>query len=163
MGAYATTTSISELAPYLLKGNTTTSDTPGTAMFSRHIDRAEADVNAACALNYSLPFTSTAVPPLLRRLAEDLAVKYFMRGSYVQDGQLDQRLIERFATADGDLDDLRKGTLPLTYTDGSLVPRRASGQFLSSTENYTPVMGLDDPDKWERDGDEVTDQSEARD
>lgn len=48
MGEYATTTSISELAPQLLSGNTSTSDAPGVAMFSRHIDRAEGVVKSYC-------------------------------------------------------------------------------------------------------------------
>ena len=46
MGKYATTTSIPNLLPQFLAGNTSASDTAGTALFSKHIDRAESRVDS---------------------------------------------------------------------------------------------------------------------
>ena len=163
MGLYATTTAISELAPFYLRGNTATSDTAGSPQFSRHIDRAEADVNAACATHYDLPFTTTGIPPYVRRIAEDRACLYAFRGAYVQEGNLRQESLADYKWTDNALDGIRKGEVRLAYTDGSLYPSRSSGQFLSSTEGYTPIFGLDTATAWKRDPDEVDAQSEARD
>lgn len=60
------------------------------------------------------------------------------------------------------LEDIRDGKVKLTNTDGSTVPTASTNRFLSSTEDYTHVFGLDDPEEWKRDSDEVDDQSAAR-
>ena len=166
MGSYATTTSISELIPNFLSGNTTSSDTAGTSIFSRHIDRAEGIVNGCVTARYSLPFitatTTTNVPPILRTITEDLACYFALRGAYTQDGQNKNAYYTDYKTAMETLDGIKNGTVKLAYTDGSLVPTVSTNRFLSSTEGYTPVFGLDDPRVWKRDSDEIDDQEDAR-
>lgn len=161
MGLYATTTSISLILPGFLKSNTTSADTEGTAIFSAHIDRAEAKINAAVSSRYSLPFSP--IPPLLRSLAEDVASFYAIRGSLTQDGKQKNQYMQDFKDANEALKQILEGALKLTYTDGSLVPPLSTARFLSSHENYTPVFGLDDADQWKRDDDEVDAQDSARD
>lgn len=160
MGSYATTTSISTLIPGFLRGNTTTSDTAGVAIFSAHVDRAEGLVNSYVAARYALPLSP--VPPLLRTLTEDIACYYAFRGALSQDGQRKNTYIEEYKQALSVLDDLKKGDVRLAYTDGSLVPVASSSRFLSSSEGYTPVFGKDDPEQWGVDSDESDDLEDAR-
>ena len=166
MGDYATTSSISELVPGYLVGNTSTSDTAGVAVFSRHIDRAEGMVKSFASARYDVSAfrvgtTTTNVPPMLRTLAEDIASWYAIRGSYVQDGGRKQEYLSSFEIAADTLKDLRDGKIKLAYTDGSEVPPR-SARFLSSTDGYTPVFGLDAPESWAVDEDQLDDMSSAR-
>lgn len=161
MGIYATTTSISELIPNFLSGNTTTFDMAGTAMFSRHIDRSESVVNTYVTSRYSLPFSP--VPPILRTISEDIACYFAVRSAYTQDGQNRNQYFPEYREAMKTLESIRKGDIKLGYTDGSLVAVNTSARYISSTENYTPVFGTDDPENWKVDDDLVKDQSNARD
>lgn len=147
MGSYATTTSISLLIPYALKGNTTTSDTVGTAIFAKQITNAETIVNSYISARYSLPFTT--IPPLLTTLTEGLAVCGFIKASYVQDGQIDNKYWEAFCkSAYETLENIKNGETKLTLTDGSLVAPKTSSRFMISSENYAPVFGMDEPTEW---------------
>lgn len=164
MGTYATTTSISNLLPGFLRGNTTTSDTAGVNFFSAHIDRAESEVNAVVAKRYSMPFaTSTSIPPLLRTISENIATYNTALAAFGQDGkQKWQYLEDYYGKATKYLEQLDTGDMQLTNTDGSLVATRATNRIRSNTEDYTPIFGMDDPTKWKRDDTEITDQSDAR-
>lgn len=159
MGSYATTTSLSELIPNFLRQNTTTSDTAGTALFSRHIDRAESVVNSKVSRLYSLPFTE--VPPILRTITEDIACYYSLRGVYTQDGVDNNPHAKSYKDAMDMLDEIAEGTIKLADTSGSLVAVKAA-RYLSDKSGYTPIAGLDDQDQWKRDSDEISDQAAAR-
>lgn len=161
MGTYATTTAISELLPFLMAGNTTTSDTVMTAIFTRHIDRAEGEVNSFIVARYSLPFTT--VPPLIRKLTEDIASYYTLRGSYVKDGQLRQEYLDDFLEAKETLQKIHDGTLKLALTNGSLVDALTSTRFLSSSDNYAPTFEMDEPTDWEVDTTRLDDVEADRD
>lgn len=160
MGNYATTTSISELIPNFLTGNTTTADPNGESMFSRHIDRAESIINTYITARYSLPLSPT--PPVLRTVAEDLACYFAVRSAYTQDGQNKNQYYPEYKTAMQLLEDIQKGVIKLALTDGSDVPSVSNNRFISSTENYSPVFGTDDPENWKVDADLVKDQQDAR-
>jgi len=162
MGKYATTTSISQLLPGFLKGNTTTSDTEGTNIFSKHIERAEAKIDSVIASKYDITgFTSGSIPPLLTKLTEDIAVYNVIRAtSYRVDDK--NEYLDDYAKANESLEKIIKGEINLTYTDGSVVTPISSNRFLSDKSNYTPIFGLDDPQDWKRDDDEIDDQEDAR-
>lgn len=160
MGAYATTTSLSELMPNYLAGNTTTSDTSATNQFSRHIDRAESTVQAYVARLYSMPFSP--VPPVIRTLSEDIACYYALRSSFTQDGMSKNPFYEAYKVAMETLEKISKGEIKLADTAGSLLATQASNRYLSSTEGYTPIFGRDDPTDWQRDQNEIDDQEAAR-
>lgn len=165
MGFLATTTSFSELIPNWLSGNTTTSDALGTNILTRHIDRAEGLVMAAASREYdSAVFTTTNYPPLLRSLAEDIACLFAMRGATTQDAQIKNENVAMFKGSYDMVQEILQGkqTLALAYTSGAQVPRRTGSLFLSSSEGYTPIFGLDDATLWDRDADEVDDQEDAR-
>lgn len=161
MGDYATTTSISELMPRFLSGNTTTSDAALTAVFSRAIDRAESLVKAYAGVRYDVSgfrvgTTTTNVPPILRTYAEDIACYYAARAAYAQDGNLKQEYLPDYEQAKEELALVRDGKTGLVYTDGSSVPVR-TGRYLSSTEGYQPVFDMDDEESWEVDPDQLDD------
>lgn len=160
MGTYATTTSISELLPYVLKTNTTTGDTVGTANFSKHIDRAEGLVNGYIASRYSLPFST--VPPIIRTIAEDIACFYFIRSTYVQDGQRKNEYADSFKEGIKQLEQIRDGKTPLSYTSGSIVPQVTASKYKSSTENYAPTFDEGEPEQWAIDADKVDDITGAK-
>ena len=160
MGAYATVTSFSLLLPNVLKGNTTTSDTFGTAMLSSHIDRAENTVNAYLSTRYTLPFTS--VPPIIRTLSEDIACYYFIRASYVQDGQRKNEYQDSFKIAITTLENIRDGKTQLVLTDGTMVNPMSSNRYLSSTKDYAPTFDLDSPRAWRTDYNRLEDIEEGR-
>jgi len=162
MGLYVTTTAISLILPGFLKGNTTTSDTEGTNIFARQIENAESKVNAIIASRYDITrFTSGSIPPLLRKLTEDIAVYNVIRlTGYRSDDR--NEYLDDYKRAEETLEKIIKGQINLTYTDGSAVPTIATSRFISSTRNYTPITGLDDPINWQRDPDEINDQKSKR-
>ncbi len=146
--------------------NTTTSDTAGEAIFTRHIDRAEGIVKSYCAARFDLSgfrvgTTTTNVPPILRTLTEDIASYFAMRGSYVQDGNQKQAYLEEYKMAMETLEQIRDGKMTLADTTGAAVGTR-SGRYISSTQNYTPVFDLDEPESWQVDSDKQDDMNEAR-
>ena len=160
MGIYATTSSLSELLPGSLVGETTTSDARGVSMFSRHIDRAESMVNAYVSSRYNLPFSE--IPPAIRTVTEDIACYYFMRNSLTFDPKEKNPYLEEYKTAVEFLESVRDGETNLVATNGSLLATNIDDTLKSSTENYTPVFGLDSAQEWQRDSDEITDQRGKR-
>lgn len=162
MGLYATTTSIPNILPGFLKGNTTSSDTAGVNLFSHHIDRAEARINAAIASRYDIAgFTSGSIPPLLIKLTEDIAAYRVIRATAYRVADRNEYL-EDYKAAEDAIEQLIKGEINLTYTDGSSVAAISASRFLSNTKEYTPIAGLDDEQNWGRDSDEIDEQSSAR-
>lgn len=165
MGFYATTTSISDLLPNYLVGNTTTSDANGVALFSRHIDRAEGMVNAALNTKYDVStFTTTALPPMLTQLSEDIACYFAIRGASTQDGQIKNEYVEKFKVAYDFVQDVLKGeaTISLTYPNRTSVPTKASGRIKSSNDTYVPITNLDDPENWQVDPSLIDDIASER-
>lgn len=166
MGVYATTTAISELLPNYLVGNTTTSDTAGTNIFSRHIDRAEGVVMAFSGARYDVAglrvaTTTTNVPVLLRTLSEDIATWFAARGSYVQDGGQKQQYLDAYDKALTMLMDIRDGKTKLVDTTGAEIAPRSAARYLTSTD-YTHIINLDDPNSWKVDVDQVNSISSGR-
>lgn len=148
MGLYATTTSLALLIPNAMSGNTTSSDSEAVATFSKHIDRAEAEINGVVAERYSLPFS--VVPPAVRAWSEDLACFYFLRAAIAQDGRVGDSSAGMFKDAYERLRDARdKGFRDiLTLTDGSVLSPITAGRFKSTTEGEGPVFDLDTSTSW---------------
>lgn len=161
MGMYVTTTSINLILPHFLKGNTTTSDTAGTNIFSRQIDNAESQVNACVASRYNIA-GFTVVPPLLRQLTEKLAIyNVMMITGYAADKR--NEYTDDYKNAMTTLQQIKEGTTKLTNTDGSLVAGIGSSRYLSDKTGFTPIFGMDDESKWKRDENEIAAQDNARD
>ena len=167
MGDYATTTSIPQLLPNYLSGNTTTSDAGGVAVFAAHVTRAESLINGLIGVRYALPFiagtTTTNVPPIIRTLTEDVACYYAMRASYNQDGKTKNPYLDEYERAMEMAGKIGSGEISMAYTNGSIVPAMATNRFLSSTKEHTPIFGLDSATAWQRDPDEIDEAEDARD
>lgn len=152
MGRYATSTSISVLMPFALSGNTTTSDSNGTDIWSAASDRAEGEVNSYLVARYDPSnWTTTGnpgVPPLVRKLTEDLACLFFMRSAMVQDSQIKNPNIPEWEKAETKLEKIRDGVTVLAYTDGSLVPTKSGSRIVSSTVGYSHIFGMDSERTW---------------
>ncbi len=160
MGNYATTTSIPYVLVNFLKGNAIVSDAFGATLCAHHIANAEAVVNSHLAVRYSMPFTT--IPPDVRRLSEQIAAYNIIKSSTYQDVKQKNPYLDEFETAFDQLKMYSNGDIPLTYTDGSLVPTLSNNLFLSSTDNYTQIFGRDDATAWDRDEDEIEDTENAR-
>lgn len=162
MGVYVSSTAYYLMLPGFLKDQTSAStDTYGSAMIDRQVLNAEGLVNASISPYYSIG-DFTAVPPLLRKITEDISIYNVIKATGYRSDDRNEYL-DDFKSAIDLLDSINKGTTKLTYTDGSLVPVIVSSRFLSDTKGYTPIFGLDDQYKWQRDVNEIADQKAKRD
>ena len=138
--------------PGFLVGNTTASDTAGVNIWSTASDDAEAEVNSALVARYDpSAWTSTgtpAIPPLVRKMANDLTCMYTMKRSQVQDSQIKNPNIAEWERSVDILEQIENGDRRLAYTDGSLVPTRSASRMLSSTEDYAHIINMDDEKNW---------------
>lgn len=160
MGGYATSTSLPNLLPFFYKGNTSTSDTAGVALFSAQVDRAEAEVNSYLTARYSLPFST--VPPLVRALTEDIACYNTVRAAYTHDGDLQNKFLDDFTSAFSKLESIRDGITKLALTDGSILAGRSTTRYLCSTSEYAQTFNFDDPKNWNVDQDRLDDITDER-
>lgn len=160
MGRYVTSTSYSTIFPNFLKSNTTTSDAVGLAVMNQQTENAEGVIDATISNRYDISgFTS--IPPLLRKLTEDIMIgNVVMKTGYA--GQDRNVYMDDYNAARIMLQQLVDGQLNLTYTDGSIIAEKSSSIMLSNSENYTAIFGLDTQTSWKRDDDEIDDQSDAR-
>ena len=159
MGSYATTTSISNLLPDFLDGNTTTSDKVGTDCFSACITKAEAMFNAAVSNRYSLPFTST--PPLATSICFDMAAYYAIRALGSRDWPNRNEWLDDFKTSFDFLDKLSKGEMYLLDAQGGLVGRRS--MMATNRENEGAIFDVDEPTAWQVDEDRLNNLENSRD
>ncbi len=152
MGRYATSSSISLLLPNWLNGNTTSSDTYGADIWSTSADRAEGYVNAAIVARYDpSTWTSTGtpvIPPLVRKITEDLACLYAVRSAITQDASVKNANLAEWEKAEATLFEIRDGLIKLADTQGALVPTRSGTRFMSSTQGYNHIFGMDNERTW---------------
>jgi len=147
MGKYFSTTAISIVLPGFLKGNTTTSDTLGTELFARQIENAEGKIDSMISARYEIT-AFTAIPPLLRKLTENISVyNVMMKTGYRANDR--NEYMDDFKDANETLDRIIKGHANLTYTDGSVVPTLRKQRIISDKKNYPPIFNLDDETNWD--------------
>jgi phage gp36-like protein len=159
MGQYATITSISNLLPDFLDGNTTTADKIGVDCFSACIEKAEAMFNAAVSNRYSLPFQTT--PPLATSVCFDMAAYYAIRALGSRDWPNRNEWLDDFKTAFDVLEKISKGEMYLVDTNGDLVGRRS--MMATNRENEGAIFDVDEPDAWRVDSDRLEDLEGSRD
>lgn len=154
--------------PYFLSGNSSGSDSFGNDVWSAAADRAEGYINATIVARYDpSTWTSTgspAIPPLIRKINEDLACLYAIRSSITQDSQLKNANLAEWEKAEQSLFDIRDGKIKLAYTDGSLVSTRSSSRFVSSSSGYNKIFGTDSEVNWssgDNEQDAIEDDREA--
>ena len=160
MGVYVSSTAYSLMLPGFLKGNTTSSDTFGTSMFDRQVLNAEGLVNACIAPYYSIA-DFTAIPPLLRKLTEDIAIYNVIKATGYRADDRNEYLVD-FRSAIDTLNEIKEGKIKLTDTAGATLPVISSSRFLSDKTGFTPIFGLDAPFCWKRDDDEIDETDASR-
>jgi len=148
-----TATSILPLLPGLPQTNTVAGYSATVSRIASHITRAEAYVNAKISSRYDVSsFTSTAVPPILKTLTEDISSYYTLRSVYTGDNQNVSEWVETFSEALEMLDAIRDGKMDLIDSDGSLIGASTSTFVVeSTTEDLTPSFDESDPIDWEVD------------
>lgn len=161
MGTFATTTALQT------KMIGTNFDTATSALASACIEDAENEIRKQLADQYDTSAdyfqTSTSTPPMVRTLCENLAVGYMYecmaRGgkeSYQRSDRLLTRCMENLKA-------LADGTLQLVDTLGAqIVPENTKWQVQSSTTDYAPTFGEDNPKRWKVDSDKLEDIADAR-
>ena len=161
MGRYATTTSFTDLLPFYLRANTSTSDTAAVNLISAQIDRAEQMVDSFLVARFNVAaWTTTSasganVPPMVRTLSEDLASWRVIRGAYVKDGEIENKTLKDFEDAKELLKSIASGELGLAYTDGTLVAPLSTQRYLSDNKDFAPIFNLDEPEAWAVDPDRL--------
>ena len=142
---YASSITVLALVPGIKTGLSSTADA-----LNANLRRADDLINGELAKRYSIPFTSTAVPPLVRTIAEDLASGMLFRSLFTRDSQnksdWTQLLMEK---ADRLLDQISKGEIDLASTSGALLAERGFSTILdSSTEKQAAIFDLDSATSW---------------
>lgn len=139
---YATTTAVLAMLPAFpqtasSRGYTTTLDRLGT-----HITRAESLINSKISERYDVSqFTSTAAPPILRMLTEDIAAFYMLRSSYSGDNQSINEWADKFEEATEILEQIRKGEAHIVSSTGSQFGVSTTvGVVESTTEDFNPTF-----------------------
>lgn len=138
--AYADTATVLKIVP----GITTINDSAASDALNEHVRRADAIINGKLARRYAVPFTSTAVPPLVREIAEDISAAMLFRSLFSRDSQnknnnLEEQKDEAFKL----LDELSQYDIDLVNTAGTLLAEKNVGTLVdSSTENFFPVFDV---------------------
>lgn len=160
MGTYATTTSFST---WLIG---TTLDAATTSLVGQCITWAEDEINKKLSKRYDITAfqTTTAVPPLVRSLCQQLATGLF----YQHNARGGRDAMERgdyfIKKVQENLADLAANKLDLVNTAGSVIAESSNRLgVLSSTDDYMSTFAEDDPLDWAVDEDKLDDISDERD
>jgi phage gp36-like protein len=137
MGAYVTSTNILDIVP-MLPQTTTASGYSNTSMVvDRHITRAESYVNGKLSQRYDVPFTSTAIPPLVKTITEDIATFYVFRSLFTQDNQNYNEYLESYKTADELLKEIQSGDIDVILSTGETAPEKSGSDNEDISSNVT--------------------------
>ena len=164
--AYCSTSAIYSILPKLPNTTTMSGYSQCAVTLDVHIRRTDGLINGKCARRYSVPFTSTAVPPFIRTIAEDITAYYMMRSFYSQDAQnKNDWVVEHKENALQFLDEIMKGEIDLVDTSGAAVPTQDEeiiDQVSSNTQEFQPFFDVDEPLEWEFNEDLLDEIDSAR-
>jgi phage gp36-like protein len=161
MGSYATTTTISQRLPGLMVGDTTTSDSTLTTVFSSFIDKAETYFNAVAAKSYTVPFT--VIPPLAREMSFDMAAYWTILAFSTRDWPNRNEMLEDYKQVFDMLKMLESGDLKLTLTDGSIISQATTALISSNRSGQGAIFDVDEPTDWKVDENRLSDLEGSRD
>lgn len=146
--------------PGLLIGDTTTSDSTLTTVFSSYIDKAETHFNAVAAKSYSVPFTT--IPPLAREISFDLAAYWTIRAFSSRDWPNKNEMLEDYKEVFDLLKQLEEGDIVLANTNGSIINQATTSLISSNRIGQDSVFELDEPTAWAVDQDRLDALENAR-
>lgn len=153
--AYADTATVLLIVP----GITTAGDAAAASALNEHVRRADGLINGKLARRYDVPFTSTSVPPLVRRIAEDISAADLFKSMFSRDSQnKNDNLEENKKDALILLDEIRDSKIDLVNTAGSLLTEKSTDTLVdASTENYHPIFDVGSATSWSIDSDRIDD------
>jgi hypothetical protein len=164
VGTYATSTTLDLV---MVGVNFTATDM--TAMASKAIDHAEAQVNRHLSKRYDISSstfqTSTSVPPIVRTLAERLAEGYMWTWMARGSKETLERGEDLVESAVEDLKAIAEYKMDLLDTAGSAIPESANSPFRvqCNTSDYASTFNEDDELSWAQDSTKLSDISDERD
>lgn len=159
--SYASATSIITNNQDLPQTTTEAGYAATMAIIDAHISRVDALINAKIARRYSVPVSPT--PPLIANIAEDITSFYTYRTLYAKDNQNTANRLEDYLTPEAQsafalLDDIRKGSLDLVDTAGSLIAESGAvvdDYIIGLNEDYHTTFDMDGPLDWKIDSDRL--------
>ena len=146
----------------------TTFDATTITLVNKCIDQSEAEVNKYVSKRYDISAfqnTTTAVPPLVRSLTEQLTTAFFYRYSDRGGEFPDTRPKEIRKEALENLKLISEYKMDLVNTAGSVIADMSNTAYrcLSSTDGYVDTFAEDDPTNWQVDQDKLDDIDDERD
>jgi 1,2-phenylacetyl-CoA epoxidase catalytic subunit len=161
MGTYATTTSLQTV----LIG--VTFDTATTSLATQCISWAETEINKYLIKRYDITTflaTTTAVPPLVRTWAEQLAEGYFWQRNSRGSKESLTRGNEIVKDVKSNLKDVAEYKGHIFNTTGSLIEDKSTTAYRvkSTTEDYSDTFNEDDTLDWAVSTDKVSDIADDR-
>lgn len=132
-----------------MNGDTTTSDSTLTTVFSSFIDKGEIHFNAVASKHYTLPFA--VVPPLAREMSFDMAAYWTIRAFSTRDWPNRNELLDDYKQVFEDLKLLEAGEMKLTLTDGSIISQATTSLISSNREGQGPIFDVDTSTAWKPD------------
>ena len=156
---YALSTTVLQLVPGIV-----TTDSATVDALNAHIRRVDDLINGKLARRYSVPFTTTTVPPLVRTIAEDLTAGFLFRSLFTRDSQNRNDWTEDLMKRSYEtLDQIAAYEVDLVDTAGSLLSERdVANRIDSSSENYYPIFDVDTETSWAIDPDRAQDISDRK-
>jgi len=145
----------------------TTFDSLTTSLATELITDAENEINKYISKRYDVSVfsTSTAVPPLLKSLCNQLAVGYMYKNMSRGGSDADERGQKYIDQVIKNLELIRDYKADLINTAGSVIADMSNTAYrvLGGTENYTPTFNEDDELNWVIDADKLDDIETERD
>lgn len=143
-----------------------TENTATNALLSKKIEQSENTIKSRLSKKYNVTSfaTSTAIPPQLTTLCEQLTEGYYWKSNSRGNESSLKRGQSMCKMALDELKLILDGDVGLLDSTGSIIPEKESGvwDMTSSTIDYSTTFDEDDPTKWRVDPDKLTDISDNR-
>ncbi len=152
---YSTATEVRDLLPKV------TTVVMGDTAVETKITDADRMINTKLGNKYTVPFSTSSVPPLINTLSKNIAAYFVMRTVFTKDGQNKNEWTDTFKEAIKQLNELAEGKGVVLDSSGNELTR-ASEPIESTTQNYHPVFNMDAPEDSTIDSDLLDDIATER-
>lgn len=129
------------------------------ALIALCITQAGSIIDGALVKRYSLPLS--AIHPLVKSISDDMTIYFVKQKLNPGAGELDDASEKSFEKAETKLTEVKNGDLDLVTEAGARVATRETCS--SSTEDHTPIFGLDAIEDHVIDSDYLEAEQDARD
>ena len=126
-----------------------------------YVSKAEGLIHSKLAKMYSVPFTSTNIPPIIKSISQDISMYYLLRRIYTQNKKDENPWVDEWKMAIDMLDELASGEMILVDNSGAVISARTDQtQIWSNVTDYKPAMDHRGPE-WQRvDPDRLQDEND---